>query len=50
VTGRHEVPAALRLAEVEMAPEDALASVQRLARVLDVHVVDPVGEFLDERS
>ena len=49
MTGRDEVPAALDLPEVEMAGEDALASVQRPARVLDVHVVDPVGELLDER-
>src|SRR5207244_7397818 len=46
VTGRDEVPAARRLAEVEMTPEDALASVQRLARVLDGHVQDQVGERL----
>src|SRR5262245_21949872 len=50
VSGRDEVPTALGLAEVQVSAEDALPPVERLARVLDVHVVDPVGELLYERG
>ena len=42
---RDEVPAAAHLTEVEMASENAAASVERLARVLHVDVVDPVREL-----
>jgi hypothetical protein len=45
VAGRDEVPAAIALAEVQMPAEDALAAVERLLRVLDVDVVDAVGEL-----
>ena len=44
VAGRDEVPAARLLAEVQVRGEDRAASVEPLLRVLDVHVVDPVGE------
>ena len=40
--------AALRLAEVEVAGEDRAAPVEPAQRVLHVHVVDAVGELLDE--
>ena len=36
------------LAEVEVRAEDRPAAVEPPSRVLDVHVVDPVGELLDE--
>ena len=45
VAGRDEVPAARLLAEVEVRAEDRPPPVQPLARVLDVDVVDPVGEL-----
>src|SRR4029450_10190497 len=44
-----EVPAALRAAEVQVASQYAPAAVQPFAAVLDVEVVDPVRELLDER-
>src|SRR5439155_5962027 len=50
VPGRDEVPASLRLAEVEMTAEDALAPVERLPRVLHVDVIDAVRKLLDERG
>ena len=45
VAGRDEVPAARLVAEVQVRGEDRAAAVEALARVLDVHVVDPVGEL-----
>src|SRR5215204_1656616 len=44
-----EVPTALGAAEVQVASQYAPAAVQPLAAVLDVEVVDPIGELLDER-
>src|SRR5665647_245853 len=43
-----EVPAAPGVYEVEVGPEDTAASVESAPRVLDVHVIDPVPELLDE--
>ena len=45
VAGGDEVPAARLLAEVQVRREDRAAAVEPLARVLDVDVVDPVGEL-----
>ena len=45
---RAEVPAPPWVAEVEVAGEDARPPVQGHDRVLDVHMVDPVGERADE--
>src|SRR5918999_2587461 len=47
---RDEVPAALGRAEVQVRAEDRAAAVERHVRVLDVDVVDPVGELVDERG
>src|SRR6266853_1379323 len=44
VAGRHEVPAARLIAEVQVRAENRPAAVEPLLRVLDVHVIDPVGE------
>ena len=43
-----EVPAAVRLAEVDMAGKDARLAVERDFRVFDVDVVDAVRELADE--
>src|SRR5688572_3791355 len=43
-----EVPAAARIAEVDVAGQNSRAAVKRDDRVLDVHVVDAVGERPDE--
>src|SRR5688572_2674878 len=48
VAGRHEVPAAAAVAEVEVGGEDAVAAVDEDLGVLDVAVVDAVGELVDE--
>ena len=45
VAGGDEVPPTRLFAEVQVRPEDRAASVEPLLRVLDVHVVDPVGEL-----
>src|SRR5689334_19883359 len=50
VTGGDEVPAARVLAEVQVAAEDRATPVEALDRVLDVDVVDAVGELGDERG
>src|SRR5436305_605323 len=43
-TGRAEVPAPTRIAEIEVRGEDAGPAVEGPGGVLDVHVIDPVGE------
>ena len=48
VTERAEVPAALWFAEVQVRTEDAVAAVDLQSRILHVHVVDAVGEFVQE--
>src|ERR1700694_2351464 len=48
VTRRHEGPAAIRLAEVDVGAEDRPAPVEHLLRVLDVNVVDAIRELLHE--
>src|SRR5213594_3458974 len=50
VPGRDEVPPARRLAEVQVRAEDALPAIERLPRVLDMDVVDPLRELLGERG
>ena len=50
VAGGDEVPAARLLAEVQVPAEDRAAAVEALDRVLDVHVVDAVGELGHERG
>ena len=47
-SGRAEVPAAARIAEIQMAGQNAAAAVERDDRVLDVDVVNPVGERAHE--
>src|SRR6185312_14166438 len=49
VAGGHEVPAAARLAEVQVPAEDRRAAVEMPDRVLDVNVEDLVRELGDER-
>src|SRR6266446_9276781 len=48
VTWRHECPAPIRLAEVDVGAEDRPAPVEHLLRVLDVNVVDAIRELLYE--
>ena len=48
--GRDEIPPTSPLAEIQVAAEYRAAAVEALARVLDVHVVDALGELLNERS
>jgi hypothetical protein len=50
VAGRDEVPTACLLAEVQVRAKDRPAAVEPFARVLDVDVVDPVGELERELS
>ena len=50
MAGGDEVPAARLLAEVQVPAEDRAAAVEALDRVLDVHVVDAVGELGHERG
>ena len=50
VAGRDEIPTSLRLAEVEVPPENRAAPVEEAPRVLHVHVVDAVGELDRKRS
>src|ERR1700733_10811385 len=45
---RDEVPAPLLLPEPQVGREDRAAPVQTELRVLDVHVVDPIGELKRE--
>src|SRR5947209_3595963 len=45
---RAEIPAPSGIAEVEVRAEDAGAAVEIARGVLDVHVIDAVGEALDE--
>src|SRR5690606_18612904 len=47
-TWRAEVPAAARVAEVEVAGQDAGAAVERDDRVLDVDVIDAIRKLADE--
>src|SRR5258708_23199648 len=46
MAGRHEGPAPLRLAEIDVRAEDRPASVEHALRVLDVNVVDAIAELL----
>src|SRR6266498_2754528 len=47
-TRRHEVPAAPMVAEEQVRAENAIAPIQIADRLLDVYMVDPVFELIDE--
>ena len=45
---RAKLPAAARIAKLQMARQDAAAAVERHDRVLDVHVIDAIGKRANE--
>ena len=50
VAGRHEIPSAPVVSELQVRAEDRAPAIQTALRVLYVNVVDPVGELAGERG
>src|SRR4029079_13398837 len=50
MAGRDKIPAAARVAEVQMRAKNAGATIQVAPAFLDMHVIDPIGEGFEKRN